>query len=1657
MEGVTMAIPVTGQLYFFGQGDPTDARFSYVNNDGTDQTVVADNSPSTDLETSFPEEVGVDTAAGLYFAIVNGGPDGSGARLVSGSLGGGPVTTLFDYQNGAGSDDDTIVNALQVDVINHKIYVGLQDPSGGSPGNTGIEQYSYNPLTGAVTDDGFLVTVTSSGKPEESGFDVLDVRDFDLDPNTHTMFFTELLTGGVNANGLFKLDVNSPNTITQLVPQAQFPDDGSLGYITDVEVDNTRGIVYFDTESQHPYPDASYTAHTAENAIYYISESANGSTNATLLTLTGLPVGNHFYPGDMVFDQGTHQLYVESEETDDGSGADTDDVIYVFQLSADGHSASLASTITLNPAFTNTAANIGGMIFNDIPALTGISGTTTHAGEQGAAITLLTASPTITDLDGDHLASATVQITGGTFSSNESSANDDHLSVLAAALTGTNITATYNSATETLTLSGYDTLAHYQQVLAGVQFTSTGDNPTDYGLDDTRTITWTVSDGAVGIPSGSQNSATTVITIDAVNDAPVNTVPVGPSVNEDSTLAITGVSIADVDANPASAAMTVTLSVEHGILTLRTDVASGLTAGDLSGNGSDTVTLSGTTSAINATLAALNGLTYNNTADYNGSDTLQIVTNDNGNLGSGGAHSDTDSFSITINAVVDIADDSPSTNEDTAVDVHVLGNDTFEGTPAITAFDQGAHGAVTLNDNGTAGDTTDDYLVYTPTADYNGTDSFTYTVTSGGVTETATANVTISAVADIVDDSVNATEDTAATLDLLGNDSFENADASIISVGPASHGLATIDDNGTVGDTTDDFVVYSPDPDYNGSDSFTYTVTSGGVTETATVNVTVAAVADIADDNVTVNEDSGSTTLDLLGNDSFEDSGAVITGVTAASHGTVVLNDNGTVGFPLDDFVTYTPDPDYNGTDSFTYTVTSDGTTETATVNVTVNSVNDAPTSTNLAGDSVTWTEGDAAVLLDVGGDATVADIDSADFAGGTLSVGVTAGGASAEDVLAIHDEGTGAGQIGVSGANVTYGGTTIGTFTGGSAGADLVVTFNANADTAATEALLHNIEYSNSGGDNPTDGDRTVTWTLVDGDGTANGGVDTLTLTTTVNVDPVDDAPVAQPDAVSTAADTIGTGNVFLDNGSGADSDPDSALQVSEVNGVPGDVGNPVTLASGALVTLDANGDFSYDPNGQFDYLVSAATAAATGAVNTTASDSFDYTLSGGNTVTVTETISGVDGTGDQLWGDGTDNTMTGTIGNDFFRLSQGGEDSVTGGGGNDAFYMGGAFSAGDQLDGGAGASDQVGLQGDYSAGLTLGASSLVNIESLVFLPGSDTRFGDTAGNLYSYDITTDDANVASGHRLTVSWNTLQAGENVTFDGSAETNGHFLTYGGMGNDTITGGQQNDGFYFGFGDWGSGDSVDGQGGTMDQLGLQGNYVAAGTGAIVFGASQLSNIEVIVCMPGHDGRFGVPADGGYSYDLTMNDGNVASGQTLYVDASGLLAAGGSLAADETLTFDGSAETDGAFVVHGGAGTDAIVGGAGADQLWGGAGDDTITGGVGADMLHGDAGNDLFVYTALDQSTSLGEDQILDFASSDRIDLSAIDAISGGGDDAFTFIGSADFSNTAGELRAVEQTPDHWEIQGDVNGDGAVDLIIAVTVSDSHVLASGDFIL
>src|SRR5262249_14959571 len=119
-------------------------------------------------------------------------------------------------------------------------------------------------------------------------------------------------------------------------------------------------------------------------------------------------------------------------------------------------------------------------------------------------------SPTVSVSDPDNTTwvAATVQVTGGTF------AGDGD--VLAANAAGTAISVSYDTASETLTLTGTDTLADYQQVLQSVMFVTASDNPTNFGSAPTRTITWLVNDGA---GSNNLSARAETVSIVAINDA----------------------------------------------------------------------------------------------------------------------------------------------------------------------------------------------------------------------------------------------------------------------------------------------------------------------------------------------------------------------------------------------------------------------------------------------------------------------------------------------------------------------------------------------------------------------------------------------------------------------------------------------------------------------------------------------------------------------------------------------------------------------------------------------------------------------------------------------------------------------------------------------------------------------------------------------------------------------------------------------------------------------------------------------------------------------------------------------------------------------------------------------------------------------------------
>lgn len=149
----------------------------------------------------------------------------------------------------------------------------------------------------------------------------------------------------------------------------------------------------------------------------------------------------------------------------------------------------------------------------------------------------------------------------------------------------------------------------------------------------------------------------------------------------------------------------------------------------------------------------------------------------------------------------------------------------------------------------------------------------------------------------------------------------------------------------------------------------------------------------------------------------------------------------------------------------------------------------------NLTGDSVIFLEGSPAVRLDSGTGATITDSDSADFHGGAIVVSISSGRIPPQDVLSITNQGTGATQVGVSGTNITYEGTLVGSFTGGTSYDNLMIFLNNSASKTAAAGILRALTYYNTATGVPIAGARGITIRVYDGD----GGYAVATTTVTV------------------------------------------------------------------------------------------------------------------------------------------------------------------------------------------------------------------------------------------------------------------------------------------------------------------------------------------------------------------------------------------------------------------------------------------------------------------------------------------------------------------------------------------------------------------------------
>ncbi|WP_321529807.1 tandem-95 repeat protein [uncultured Desulfuromonas sp.] len=457
----------------------------------------------------------------------------------------------------------------------------------------------------------------------------------------------------------------------------------------------------------------------------------------------------------------------------------------------------------------------------------------------------------------------------------------------------------------------------------------------------------------------------------------------------------------------------------------------------------------------------------------------------------------------------DALDDTITMAEDTTAVIPVLTNDSDpEGDP-LTIIDLGSaqNGTVTLNDNGS--------VIYTPNENYNGDDSFTYTISDGqGGTDTATVYITVEPAndpPDAVNDATTTDEDTSVIIPVLNNDTDLDGDTlSVESVTQGQNGQVQINEDGTV--------TYTPNENFNGSDTFTYTITDGqGGTDTATVTVTIAAVNDApeaADDFYSTDEDvalvvDGTIDPTVLANDNDLDLDTLTvntTPLTDVTNGTLTLNADGTF--------TYTPDANFNGNDSFVYQV-SDGAggTAQATAYITVNPDNDAPE----AADDFYTTNEDVALVVDGTIDPTVLANDN-DLDLDTLTVNTTPLTDVANGTLTLNADGT--------------------------------FTYTPDANFNGNDSFVYQI---------------------------SDGAGGTAQATAYITVLPVNDAPAAADDFYSTNEDVALVVDGTIDSTVLAN-DNDLDLDTLTVNTTP------ITDVSNGSLTLNADGTFTYTPDTNFN-----------------------------------------------------------------------------------------------------------------------------------------------------------------------------------------------------------------------------------------------------------------------------------------------------------------------------------------------------------------------------------------------------------------------------------------------------------------------------------------
>ena len=806
---------------------------------------------------------------------------------------------------------------------------------------------------------------------------------------------------------------------------------------------------------------------------------------------------------------------------------------------------------TLNGGSDTSAPQSETLAFDQPPTLSGVAATAQWI--EGAPPTTLSNSVTISDPDGVNTElSATVAVTGGSF------ANDGD--VLAANVAGTSITASYNAATETLTLTGSDSLANYQTVLDSVTFSS-GHNPTDYGSQPTRTVTWVVADH-LGAPSAPQ---TTTVSVTAVNDPPtLSNVATANYTEEGAAVTLAGsASVSDPD-NLTLAGATVT--VTGGTFAGDGDVLSAIAVGNITVSynaATERLTLTGSDTLAHYQ-QVLDSVTFHageNPTNY-GSDPTRTVTwvLDDGVASNNLSTVQTSTVTITnVNDPPTLALGAASgqfTEEGAAV--------TLASAVSVTDPDSLTLAGATIHiaSGGLSGDQLEVFDTVFSIALTGGVYTqinVTYNYNSSTQTLTLSGSDTLAKYEHVLDNILFTSGENPTN---FGSDPTRTL-TWVVDDGGASTNLST-----TLTTTVTVTNVNDPPTLTNVASSAHYTEGGAAVTLAgnasvsdpdslklagATVAVTGGTFAGdgdvlgaIAVGNITVSYNPAAEVLTLTGTDTLADYQQVLDSVVfsaGANPTNFGLNPTRTLTWVLNDG---------SGSNNLS-------TTQTTTVTVT--GINHPPTLANVAPGAQFTEEGGAVTLS---GGVSVSDPDNLKLASATVAV---TGGAFAGDVLAASTRGTS--------ITASYNSTTE------------TLTLSGSDTLAHYQGVLDSVTFN--AGENPTDfgsdTHRTVTWVL--NDGSASSNLSTA-VTTTVTVTNVNDPPTLSNVAASAAAR------------------PGQTITVSPA----ASVGDPDNLKLASATVAITGGTFAGDGDGL------AAATAGTSILSSYNSSTETLTLTGSDTL---------------------------------------------------------------------------------------------------------------------------------------------------------------------------------------------------------------------------------------------------------------------------------------------------------------------------------------------------------------------------------------------------------------------------------------------------------